>query len=399
MITKKKRRVLTLGLLLATTFTACKKDEVSGLKPNTSASRSLNDDRQVLSDIQTFYQNMRNIRDGKDPGGNLISIEDAEFLTEASYNYYVARNDYKYATTAVNFSIQEPMSSEGILMKSVTDAFWKIKTNLMNTYNQINFDGKGLALFDLKLSVVDSKTIRFDVYATIKTGPAPSLPVDEIGGMQTVSGAMNHAWFSQSSDPSPTGGNPGSGGQCDLDLLNNAPVANSQNSSLPGAATVLRTLGINNYWNGNQPAIYYGQLIAYQQTISRYDDYTDPGAVIGAPVSDYNQRQIPGYINSRIWSCWMDFSGNPYTIYKYWLTTPNLNFYLGFVPTIIDESKHNLVMPPNSGLSQNSYILDDLGVLAVIPPINSGNGYHLYKITFGVVTGIALPPGGSLANF
>ncbi|PZF73177.1 hypothetical protein [Taibaiella soli] len=413
MIPQRKKALLALGLIAVASFTACKKDDSgSKVKPPVSTARSVEDSRQLLADIQTFYSNMQVIRDGKDPGSNVISFDDAEFLTEATYNYYLARNDYDYATTAVNFSIPAPVTDGGVQMKDVTNAFWQIKDNLMKTYDQINYADKGLALFDLKLNVVDDRNISFDVYATIKTGPAPTIPASEIGGVKTAVGTPNHAWNAKNSAPLNGQGN---NGQCDLDLATGTIVPGSQSSSVPSAATVLRQLGIANYWGWNPPAIKNGQLIAYQQTVTKVDDlvYNLSGCVISSPVSDYNQRQIAGYMNTRIWSCEEFYTGanidDANKDYKSWLTTPNLNFYLGFIPTIINEAKGSLLMPPNSGLSPSSYVLDDFGIewkggaggiQAAAPPFNRPfvNQRHEYKITYGVITGVPLPPAGDLSG-
>ncbi|PZF72589.1 hypothetical protein [Taibaiella soli] len=414
----RKKTLLALGLLSVASLTACTKKHDSGtnVKPKTSTARSVENDDQTLADIQTFYQNVKNIRDGNDPGSTLISADDAEFLTEASYNYYVARNDYKYATTSVDFSITEPMSSEGIQMKDVTDAFWQIKANLMTTYNQINFDEKGLALFDLKLTVIDDRTISFDVYATIKSGPEPTIPSSVINNVYTVSGAPNHAWNAiSSSDIASTAAAPG---QYNIDITNKSLISGSQTygQNGPGAAEVLRKLGINNYWQGNQPAIAYGQLITYIQ----YKDLPSMSTTaVASPISDYVASNIPGYVNRDRWVCTKFYSipgtyliSDADQVFKEWLTTPNMNYYLSFIPGLISNGKNALVMPPNSGLTTNSYVFCDLKIYALYPvsggaqPANTNiynqpwlTFWHAYKMTYGVITGIKLPPPGSLATF
>lgn len=406
MITKKKKQILACAVLLAASFAACRKDvSIHTVPPKAAVPRNLNDSRQLLADIQHFYQRMQTIRDGMDNGANIVAIDEAEFLTEATYNYYVARNDYKAQSVAVNISIPEPMTNGGILMKDVTDAFWQIKAKLLDAYNKIDFDGKHLAQFDLKLNVGDGGTVSFDAYTTITTGSSLSISGINTGGVQKVDGAANHAWNVRCSAPPILQGTPNPG-QCDLNMVDGTLIG-SPNTTLPNGSVVLRQLGVSNYWGGNPPVI--TTMIGYMQTITREDMTNNPNSAIGWPISDYNNQHIHGYINSRIWSCDQFYNVAGTTDhsdlnegFKTWLTTANLNFYLSFIPAIITECKNNLVMPPNSGLTPASYTLSDLSVVWAtnfaaqqpewpffLPHINQR---HQYKITYGVVTNIPLPP-------
>jgi hypothetical protein len=404
--TLKLRRTIVYACYATISLTACKKEQgytTTQPSPKTShtKARVLENDDQTLADIQAFYLSVQNIRDSKDQGLNLASLDDAEFLTEATYNYYAARMNYDHDVQRVELSVLEPAVREGILMKDVADAFWKIKAQLMDAYNKIDYKEKGLASFDLKLTVIDEKTLSFDVIATIKSNPSPDVPSELINRINWATGASNHAWDAKTSSPQLF--NTGSGdGQADLV----SGLVSGINSTKPNAATVLRQLGISNYWHGTQPSIAYGQLIVNRQYVSKSDNlYT--GSNTGGLVSDYNTQQIYGYINTRIWSCYEFTPVDASKVYKKWLTTPNLNFYLGFVPQIIDEGKNNLVIPPNSGLNNSSYTFVDLHVIwnPMSNPQQDPNLWnnqpfinqnHTYQMTYGVITGIALPPTGGL---
>lgn len=161
-------------------------------------------------------------------------------------------------------------------------------------------------------------------------------------------------------------------------------VPGSLNTNLPGAAQCLRTFGLNNYWGGmllqsgfyvnlvTAPGIKEGPHIT--NPLSSYSTLNN-----GLPIPGYDNPNILGYTyNTSIWCTWVFYTStsnpiisDPYIVFKDYLTTPMMNFYLNSIPGIISNN-----IPQGKTLCDFN-IQDPDPIMPILSPNQSPSGYSV----------------------
>lgn len=330
--------------------------------------------------ISGFYQEMQDLKGSTPQSGkhttlsNMISLDSAEFLTEATYNYYYARNGFE-GMVNYQFSISEPCTSGSTISEdNVSDAFYKILDSLTVVIHNIDYAERRLATFDLEVQQV-GETAVFEVNANIVRGPEPSDEYLVVDNHRQLTGAANHAW-AMIDDGFGSGYlthyAPGIGniiygtGQCDVDATNNGNPVGTQNNA-PGARWTLRSYGMSNYLGFSATA--FGYLVTKIKTTSV------SASSVSSPLSPFHA--IPGYNNTNIYGLYCDYSSGMLSVpslvdpnwgYKQWLVTGMMNYYLNFIPGII------------SGAVPTGKTFYDFNIST--PYVNSYNKYSIVTLTY-----------------
>lgn len=255
----------TTGLL-----TSCKKDVVD---PGLIA-KDPGDGKHLEERIQRFYSRILMLQNGQQPNKTAkttdnvyISVDSAEFLIEATYNYYVGGTEDDSSVVYYNgFSFPITISNDSILSETeVATYMQQIKDSMLAVYDTVSYSNKRLGLFDLEIEHATGTytgSINVDYSFIVLPNPRPTsttIPGNKsdawatfdvtcgrtpyytlfpfkygIGGTSTVyknayhwgTGSINFA-FPPTWTPTPT--------------------VTSVNCNNVGAAVTLRNYGINNY--------------------------------------------------------------------------------------------------------------------------------------------------------
>jgi hypothetical protein len=377
----KKNSFLGTGMVLfAVSLMACnKKTENPVTKPALIATQTGVD---PTPQIQNFYQQMKSLRDNGIGDVSQYSINDAVFNVEGAYNYYVVQQDYNAITQPVDFEISTTANEQGnISANNVANVFWQIKSKLLETFNSIQSPDKALTTFDLEARTEGNNVI-FSIKARFL------LTRFQSNHNNTFAEAANHAWWI------PTGSAPNyAKGQCDIDM--NTKTAQNVNTTVPGAAAMLRQYGIGNY-NGSTVRL-SGYFV--NNVTSMIWSASGPTSNVQ---SSYAASNIPGYSNTTIWNTYKFTNGTSSNwqfadadmVFKDYLTTPMMNFYLQFIPGIISSNTPN-------GKTLNDFNITWITCLCSPTAASTGNNpwpypalryEYRYDITYGnyVVTDIQI---------
>jgi len=323
-----RRATYVTSTLAILSLAACKKEQQQAPAPAAVKKSEVKelDPKETTQRIEDFYKNMQNVRDHKGDPSVIYSVDDAVFLVEGAYNYRAVSADPESSIQYVDFNIDIPLSGGNLLAQGVSDAMWKIKQRLMDVYEPIAYENKALTFFDLEGSIVGTKVV-FSVHAGISKAA-----LDYFGaGPRSFTAAPNHGWFNSSMD------------QCDIDIPNRSLINSTYNGSLPGSTTVLAEYGNSNYFRIQPPisALQPGYLVNIKSAEAT------PADVPGAQ-TDYSVYDGYGH-NNDIWNAYVfypypgaSYPVDPYEVFKEFITTPMMNFYLDHIPDVI-----NRTVPPN----------------------------------------------------
>jgi hypothetical protein len=349
-MTKLKKPLSFFLFFLSTvtlTFYSCKKERQ--LQKNTNnyqQPQALEDgDLELGERIESFYATMQDLEPGSASSQDSIDVDSAEFLIEATYNYYCARINYEAELEHVQFELTKPLQGANQLnMKDAADAFWQIKQELIAVYNNIDYDDKTLSLFDLEVEVVDDH-VRFVIEADItkSIGFTESTTTDA-NGDKVINQSSDHVW-----------GTIDHSNMSNIDAqgtISTSPSVNVSPSSgqNPGALATLKKYGIFNYlikYNQSTTPIVLNVNIQNGWTI---DPWSGGSQIPTASSSQYLTMGLTGYnpsgfglnaYNGSMWIAWQNYGStgasltDPEILYKEWLTTPMMNFYLKYLPDIL----------------------------------------------------------------
>lgn len=398
-----------LIILLSSTmlfFDSCKKE--GNLKqPVTQANGPIamrpDDDTLLELRIQSFYQQMNDCKtDPKSVAGEL-SIDSAEFLTEAAYNYYVARNSDDHVRPCY-FEISNTTANSAMDITEVSSLFWQIKDSLLAVYNDISYREKKLSTFDLEITY-ESGVRKATVRASIADGPTPTCDyILSTGGIKSFSAGPDHVWSAKPlgatytlSIPSGTGTNLSfiyGYGQSTIDMgIVPETLSAPQTLTLADAKSCLRSFGLNNV---------YGITTTLNQFlvnihVASYNANANPNLL---PVTNLPSpyHTINGFYDVPILMC--DFSvatnqtiNDSRVVVKTWLNTDLMNFYLGQIPSIV-----NSLIPPNKiGYDFN------VGGSYPLGSFNFNNTYtkgaYVYDVSYGTPSKVKFPIALGITGF
>jgi hypothetical protein len=342
---KRTCRVQTLaqlGLaagLLVLAFTSCKPEDKTKTAPakrdyQLTSGTTINA-IQVDADIKSFYQKMKNLQSGTSTEN--ITVDNALFLIEGTYNKYVAERQFNCDVIPYEFTVKVPANSDGTLnMKKVSEAFYTIKSTMLAKKNALGGSTIGVETFDMTIAErptgVDGQGYANFGVITIFKRPNPGFPIDMTQWCNdNFHEAADHVWKAGTqSDPTMIPGLD-MNGQATIDHANKILVPGSTNNTLPGAASSLRAKGVGNY----QGFYCKSMMCGYFVNLDSVQDYYIAPA--GATPCQYFAMGIPDYTNVGTWKTKAYNTGvsDPYHVYKLWLTTPMMNYYLAGIPAII----------------------------------------------------------------
>lgn len=413
--------VLSLAVVIGL-VSSCKKDVATTTLPG----KDLGDGKRLEQRIQNFYSRMQTLqrsqpnRTAKTTDNVYISVDSAEFLIEATYNYYVAGNEDDSSIVYYNgFSFPITIANDSILSETEVAAYMQqIKDSMMAVYDTISYSNKRLALFDLEIDHTTGTftgSINVDYSFIILPNPKPTST--SIPGNQTV------AWATFSSDcgrtpyytmfPSKYGiGATGSiyrnGYHWGTAVINFSdspwtspvPAVTSLNCNNPGAAVTLRNYGINNYKatygyptpgkllvnirGGSPYGISSGGASFYYNTIHRY------GVTTSEPWGFNPADQF--FVYAQNVSGQQSTAGKNF--YTHWLNVDMMNYFLGVIPGKIDA--HHTSFAPASELYDFQITMYEHYDLSS----NMWTMYHNYHYYFADETGsYRANPQVDLSNF
>lgn len=324
--------------LLALAFTSCKPEDKTKTAPAKKEyqliSGSTINATQVNTDIKNFYQKMKNLQSGASTEN--ITVDNALFLIEGTYNKYVAERQFNCDVIPYEFTVKVPANSDGTLnMKKVSEAFYSIKAKMLAKKNELGGNTIGVETFDMtvaeKPTGVDGLGYANFGVLTIFKRPNPGFPIDMTQWCNdNFHEVDDHVWQAgTSSIPVVPGAS--TNGQATIDHANKILVPGSLNNTLPGAASSLRAKGVGNY----QGFYCKSMMCGYFVNLDSVQDYYIVPA--GATPCQYVALGIPDYDNVGTWktNLYKTESADPNKVYKRWLTTPMMNYYLAGIPAII----------------------------------------------------------------
>jgi len=419
--------LLTFSTVSLTLY-SCKKERVLQTNKQTALQpQALEDgDLELGERIESFYATMQELEPGSPPSMDSIDVDSAEFLIEATYNYYCARVDYESEMQNIQFEITKPLQGAGYInLKDAADAFWEIKQMLVDEYNNISYDDKALSFFDLEL-VIEGDNVHFIVNADISKSIGFTEPTTtDADGDIIINQPSNHVWGTIGIN---TFAPISAQGTLSTTPNLNVSVASGQN---PGAMEVLEKYGTFNYISKYASGI-TTSLIVNVSTGWRIDAWKGNEIPTSSP-SEYFSLGLPGYnpyapsyflnaYNGNIWMTWHNYGTNGIALntsannteYKEWLTTSMMNFYLKYLPGIVQNGLINYRASQNNGSQIHFRKLNIGGSQSPINQpynynqnsIGDGNPYSYYArrlsfeytISFCRVTQKLLPTGKPLPN-
>ena len=393
--------VMSASVLGLSLFSSCKKDDAEVQKVGTTTMTPA-ESKALEARIQAFYAKVKALHNGaaaKGTEAELMSPEDAEFLTEATYNYYVARHsDDMVQSYAVK--VEEPMTDGKIDMADVSDAFYALKAAIMTVYNSVNYTDKGLESFDLQVKVENGQAV-FYAMGNIKSGgPLGGPDVAMISNIKTLNTPATRGYRAFSamspflSTPVIIPGSNGltayyGKGQVDLNFANH--TTSNYDATKPDGANILRSLGLGNY---HETYGYYA--LAYGQLITNVQFAPLAPTPLTAPLpSPYNN--IDGWDNSDILKVtrFFDATGNSNDIdvnIKAYMNTTMMNYYLSFIP-----AKINAALPGYRVVYDLNILFHSSTTPNILHDGAFNNRYYetqlvQYYLSYGTITGIPLSP-------
>jgi hypothetical protein len=324
--------------LLSLAFTSCKPEDKTKTAPakrdyQLTSGTTINA-TQVDADIKSFYQKMKNLQSSTSTEN--ITVDDALFLIEGTYNKYVAERQFNCDVIPYEFTVKVPANSDGTLnMKKVSEAFYTIKSNMLAKKNALGGSTIGVETFDMTVAErptgIDGQGYANFGVITIFKRPNPGFPIDMTQWCNdNFHEADDHVWSAGTQSAQIQGGVLFNG-QATIDHANKILVPGSQNNTLPGAASSLRAKGVGNY----QGFYCKSMMCGYFVNLDSVQDYYIAPA--GAAPCQYVSMGIPSYTNVGTWKTdvYKIEPVDPNKVYKKWLTTPMMNYYLAGIPAII----------------------------------------------------------------
>jgi hypothetical protein len=333
------------AIILMMAIGSCKKDTSIASMPKTSDTPKASlisggmTDEQIDAMITQFYSDVTALKNENTPAAN-ISPQEAALNIEATYNKYVVVTNYSgdIATDKISFHI--PANKDGFVnMKEVANAFWAIKSELLTKQSNLTENNvvPTLEAFDLELVTnADGNPKLTEGNYTLEASIAFARPIGGDTGVEPVNdnifkNGATHCWWADGS----TDGTWSSSGQATIDHPNMTVIASSIDLSKPSAPMSLRTLGVHNYHQayGPTPPGYAFNI----STVGGSANYYVTFPVMIATNCDYVTRGIADYTNKRWWDTkrYTTAYGDPYVIYKVWLTTPMMNYYVAAIKDVI----------------------------------------------------------------
>ena len=403
------KSVLGLALLSTLVIASCRKDSSKPARMVPSA-MTVEEGKVLEARIQHFYARMKTLKGGVAAKGTEISetmpVDSVEFLSEAAYNYYVARND-AHQSDEVVFKFTKPMDTAGKMLETdVANAFWKIKDSLMKVYDVVPYVDKKLTSFDLEVVKAGTEAL-FSVRAAIATGPVPNDPTTTVNGFKMFDGAPNHAWFFLgATGPGSINGVPYEYGQIDFDTVTKTQILTTLTLG-PGARRSLRKLGLENT-PGTLFALAANQLWVNIHTDSVVQGQNTPAQSFAFPtpydsIPGFRNADIPYHYNFFSCACFgFNDVYDSYHAYRDVITTPMMNLYLSRIPYYITSH-----IPPGQTYYDFHIIYDHYykDVNADHPHIILPENlpamayYYDYIIKYGTITTVGTPKGLSLPSF
>jgi hypothetical protein len=326
------------------TFTSCKPEDKTKTAPAKRhyqlTSGTTIDAVQVDADIKSFYQKMKNLQTGTSTEN--ITVDNALFLIEGTYNKYVAERQFNCDVIPYEFTVKVPANSDGTLnMKKVSEAFYTIKSSMLAKKNALGGSTIGVETFDMTVAErptgVDGQGYANFGVITIFKRPNPGFPIDMTQWCNdNFHEAAGHIWQAATESTAILGWP--QEGQGEINHTTKQLIPGSQNNNLPGAASSLRAKGVGSYQGFYCKSMMCGYFVNLDSVQAFYTTPT------GASSNQYVSMGIPDYSNAASWKTDKVYntpSDDPYDVYKRWLTTPMMNFYLSNIPGIISAS----VMP------------------------------------------------------
>jgi hypothetical protein len=293
------------------------------------------DATRVDADIKSFYQKMKSLQGGSSTEN--ITVDNALFLIEGTYNKYVAERQFNCDVIPYEFTVKVPANSDGTLnMKKVSEAFYTIKSNMLAKKNELGGSSIGVETFDMtvaeKPTGVDGQGYAIFGVITIFKRPNPGFPIDMTQWCNdNFHEAADHVWRAETqSDPTIIPGLE-TNGQATIDHANKIVVPGTIDNTFPGAASSLRAKGVGNYQGFYCKSMMCGYFVNIDFA---YNYYAAPA---GAASNQYVAMGVPDYTNVGTWvtNQYKTGAADPYNVYKKWLTTPMMNYYLAGIPAII----------------------------------------------------------------
>lgn len=347
--------LLTGAVVIAGLFlNSCRKEKPlaaadSVEKPKLSTMMDISDlnDDQVDAVITQFYNDVKTLQQPAAASTVNITLNDAVFRTEGSYNKYVVQHQDSGSMYLDTFSVNLVANRDGsVNTKEAANTFWSIKDQLMQRVQTIGDPSYKLEAFDVEaLSTRDGNPQLVNghyvltIVVVLGNGGSP-VPIQS----PWFTTAVDHVFAAGSSYNAPPpfqGITKGQGTIIYHPIIQGAPAVYNIDYQAMGAGEALRERGMPYYRSIYESAAGYG----YWANITRVDI---PSATSTAATNcDYVTRNIPGYTNLTMW--WTqgpdNDNSNPYHDYRSWLNTAMMNFYLNYIPQYL----HN-VMPSGKKL-------------------------------------------------
>ncbi|KAA5533717.1 hypothetical protein F0919_14385 [Taibaiella lutea] len=334
-----------IALMVATG--SCKKNTPMASAPTTSGDSKTAlisggmTEEQIDRMVTQFYSDVTALKDEPASADN-VSLQQAVLNTEAVYNKYVVVKDYSGDIATDEISFQIPAKNDGsgsVNMKEAANTFWAIKAALLTKQSNLTENNvvPVLEAFDLEvITDADGNPALTEGNYTLRADIAFARPVGNNTGVEQdndiFTSPPTHSWRAWGS----TDGTWPTNGQATIDHTNMTVIVSSIDLSKRSAPTALRALGIHNYRQT------YGQTpTGYAFDISTVGGNSNSGIAFPVMPSvncDYVTRGINDYANIRWWDTkiYDDISADPYVIYKVWLTTPMMNYYVAAIKDAIN---------------------------------------------------------------